>query len=117
MMEFWRAALRDDELRDYCLGLQDRCQRPYLQAIADGREQGVFTLERDPREIVDVLTAALCGFSHPWAVRDHRSVDGFRAVLLAQLRHTLGVRAGTPGASGPGASGPGAGPGPAPSTR
>lgn len=95
MMEFWRAALRDDELRDYCLGLQDRCREPYLQAIADGREQGVFTVEHDPKGIVDVLTAALCGFSHPWSVRDDRTADGFRAVLLSQLRGTLGLPAGT----------------------
>lgn len=93
-LEFWRATIRDDELREFCDGLQSRCQEPYLRALTDGREQGVFAFEQDPQDVVDVMKAVFCGLSHPWAVLHSRaSMDGFRAVWLGQLAATLGVSA------------------------
>jgi AcrR family transcriptional regulator len=94
VLEFWRATIRDDELREYCVELQERCREPYLRAIADGRDHQVFMLRHDPQDVVDVLMAVLCGLSHPWAVQRARpSIEGFQDVLLAQLAATLGVSA------------------------
>ena len=92
MLEFWRATIRDDDLREYCEELQDRCRRPYLRAIAQGCAENIFTIKDDPEDIVDVMAAAFCGLSHPWAAQHSRQpLDGFRAVWLGQLASTLGV--------------------------
>jgi AcrR family transcriptional regulator len=97
LMELWRATLRDDELAQFCLSLRDRCRRPYLDAIAEGRAAGLFHPAHDPRDVVDVLTASLCGLSHPWAVPPPASGDRRHSdVLLAQLRGALGVVATDP---------------------
>lgn len=92
LMELWRATMHDDELAEFCVSLRERCQRPYLDAIDEGRTSGAFLPEHDPRDIVDVLTASLSGLAHPWAVPPNTTVtQPFSEVLLAQLRGILGV--------------------------
>jgi AcrR family transcriptional regulator len=91
-LEFWRATIRDDELREFCDGMAPRCKEPYLRAVMDGAAQGMFHIEQDPQDIVDVMKAVLCGLSHPWAAQRARPLlAGFRDVWLGQLAATLGV--------------------------
>ena len=90
-LEFWRATLRDDELRAFCDSFEARFQALYLQVIKDGCEQGIFHTEQDPHDIVDVMKAVCCGLSHPWTDLQARPSNGFRQVWFAQVAATLGV--------------------------
>jgi AcrR family transcriptional regulator len=92
LLEFWRAAIRDAELRDYSRDLSARYRGPFIRAVIDGRDQGAFTVVDDPEDVVDTLIAALAGYmlprvlAHPTPTR-----AGFRTVLLAQLGASLGI--------------------------
>jgi AcrR family transcriptional regulator len=92
LVEFWRAAMRDEELGEYSRNLRARYRGPFLRAVNDGADQEVFHLEHDPEDVVDVLTAVLAGIILP-RVPHHPtpSADGFRTVLLAQLAASLGI--------------------------
>jgi AcrR family transcriptional regulator len=92
LVEFWRAAMRDEELGEYSRNLQARYRGPFLRAVNNGSDQEVFHLEHDPEDVVDVLLAVLAGIILPRVLHHPTpAADGFRAVLLAQLATSLGI--------------------------
>jgi AcrR family transcriptional regulator len=92
LVEFWRSAMRDADLRGYSAHLQARYRAPFLAAVREGD----FTLAHSPEAVTDLLLAALVGLIVS-RVQDQPmpSPVEFRDVLLAQLRLMLG--AGPPG--------------------
>ncbi|MET7667788.1 TetR/AcrR family transcriptional regulator [Micromonospora luteifusca] len=97
LVEFWRSAMRDDELRDYSAEVQTRYRAPFLAAVREGAERGDFTLAHDAEAVTDLLLSALAGLivsrvqHHPTP-----SPAEFRDVLLTQLRLMLGVKGSKP---------------------
>jgi AcrR family transcriptional regulator len=93
LVEFWRSAMRDDELREYSAKMQMRYRAPFLAAVREGSEQGVFRLIHRPDDVVDFVLSALAGaiisrvLHHPTP-----SPSDFRGVLLPQLRLMLGLK-------------------------
>ncbi|MFC3499490.1 TetR/AcrR family transcriptional regulator [Micromonospora krabiensis] len=92
LVEFWRSAMRDDDLRDYSRDVQARYRAPFVAAVREGGEQGAFTLAHDPEAVTDLLLAALAGLIVA-RVQHHPTPTPaeFRQVLLAQLALMLGV--------------------------
>ncbi|MFK3984366.1 TetR/AcrR family transcriptional regulator [Micromonospora sp. NPDC050397] len=92
LVEFWRSAMRDDELRDYSAEVQARYRAPFLTAVREGADRGEFTLTHDAEAVTDLLLAALAGLILS-RVQHHPSPspEGFRDVLLTQLRLMLGI--------------------------
>ncbi|RLP87012.1 TetR/AcrR family transcriptional regulator [Micromonospora sp. CV4] len=99
LVEFWRSAMRDDELRDHSTDVWTRYRAPFLAAVREGVERGAFTLTHDAEAVTDVLLTALAGLivsrvqRHPTP-----TVTDFRAVLLAQLRLMVGIADAAPAA-------------------
>ncbi|MGQ5264405.1 TetR/AcrR family transcriptional regulator [Micromonospora sp. ZYX-F-536] len=97
LVEFWRSAMRDDELRDYSAEVQMRYRAPFLAAVREGAERGEFKLVHDAEAVTDLLLSALAGLivsrvqRHPTP-----SPAEFREVLLTQLRLMLGVKGSGP---------------------
>ncbi|WP_405587638.1 TetR/AcrR family transcriptional regulator [Streptomyces sp. NBC_01190] len=93
LIEFWRAGMRDEELREYSLEVQHRYREPFVRAVADGRDQGFFTLVHSPDEIVDFLLVSLVGFMIPQVLQHPTpTAEGFRRVLLSQIRLAVGLQ-------------------------
>jgi AcrR family transcriptional regulator len=92
LVEFWRSAMRDDELREYSVELQMRYRAPFLAAIGEGSEQGAFRLTHRSDDVADFVLSVLAGaiisrvLHHP-----KPSPADFRSVLLTQLRLMLGL--------------------------
>ncbi|MCG5472953.1 TetR/AcrR family transcriptional regulator [Micromonospora sp. LAH09] len=94
LVEFWRSAMRDDELRAYSAEVQTRYRAPFLAAVREGVERGAFTPTHDAETVTDLLLSALAGLIIFRVQREPRPMPAeFRDVLLAQLRLTLGVPA------------------------
>jgi AcrR family transcriptional regulator len=93
LVEFWRSAMRDDDLRDYSAQVHARYRAPFLAAVREGSERGEFTLVHDAQTVTDLLLSALAGLiisrvqRHPTP-----SPAEFRDVLLIQLRLMLGIK-------------------------
>ncbi|MEE6310782.1 TetR/AcrR family transcriptional regulator [Plantactinospora veratri] len=91
LVEFWRSAMRDDELRAYSTEVWLRYRAPFLAAVREGSARGEFTLAHDAEGVTDLLLTALAGLivtrvqHHPTP-----SPEGFRAALLGQLGLVLG---------------------------
>lgn len=93
LVEFWRSAMRDDELREYSVEMQQRYRAPFLAAVRTGSEQGAFRLTHSPEGVVDFVLATLTGAIVFRALHHSEpSAAGFRDVLLPQLRLMLGVQ-------------------------
>ncbi|MCF3961093.1 TetR/AcrR family transcriptional regulator [Streptomyces fuscigenes] len=93
LIEFWRTGIRDEEVREYSAELQVRYREPFLRAMEEGREAGTFTPEHTPVEIADFLMAALAGVMIPRVLHHETpTAEGFRSVLVSQLRGALGTR-------------------------
>ncbi|MEU1588808.1 TetR/AcrR family transcriptional regulator [Micromonospora sp. NPDC005710] len=92
LVEFWRSAMRDDELRDYSATVQERYRAPFLAAVREGVARGVFTPAHDAEAVTNLLLAALAGLIVS-RVQQHPTPAPveFRDVLLTQLRQMLGV--------------------------
>ncbi|TQM37110.1 TetR/AcrR family transcriptional regulator [Pseudonocardia cypriaca] len=92
LVEFWRSAMRDDELREFGTEVWERYRAPFLAAVCEGREQGAFTPTAGPDDVVDLVLSALAGAT-VFRVVHHPAPPpaGFRGVLLAQLRSMLGL--------------------------
>ncbi|WP_433117150.1 TetR/AcrR family transcriptional regulator [Micromonospora sp. CA-246542] len=93
LVEFWRSAMRDDELRDHSAEVLRRYRAPFLAAVREGAERGAFTLTHDADAVTDFLLAALAGLIVS-RVQHHAtpSPATFRDVLFTQLRLMLGVQ-------------------------
>lgn len=93
LVEFWRSAMRDDDLRAYSAEVQRRYRAPFLAAVREGSERGEFTLAHDAEIVTDLLISALAGLIVSRVQRQPTPVPTeFRDVLLTQLRLTLGIR-------------------------
>jgi AcrR family transcriptional regulator len=91
LIEFWRSAMRDEELRAYGREVQARYREPFLSAVADGRGQGTFAPLHDAGEVVDYLLVALAGIMIPRTLHQpDPSAEAFRRILLGQLGALLG---------------------------
>jgi AcrR family transcriptional regulator len=91
LMEFWRSGIRDAELRDYGEEVWVRYRAPFVQAVADGRDAGVFAVSTTAEDVVDVLLAALAGVMIPRVLRfSNASADRFRTTLLRQVAAAVG---------------------------
>jgi AcrR family transcriptional regulator len=92
IVEFWRSAMRDEELREHSRDVQERYRAPFLAAVKEGVEQGAFTLSHSPDDVTDFVLSALAGATIA-AVLHHRtpSSGNFRGVLLTQFRTMLGL--------------------------
>ncbi|MFI6762880.1 TetR/AcrR family transcriptional regulator [Micromonospora sp. NPDC050417] len=92
LVEFWRSAMRDDDLREYSAEVRTRYRAPFVAAVREGAERGEFKLTHDAEDVTDLLLSALAGLiisrvqHHPTP-----SPTEFRDVLLTQLRLMLGV--------------------------
>ncbi|MGI5525089.1 TetR/AcrR family transcriptional regulator [Micromonospora sp. CA-259024] len=92
LVEFWRSAMRDDELRDYSADVRERYRAPFLAAVREGAARGAFTLTHDADAVTDLLLAALAGLIIFRVQQDPApAAADFRDVLLTQLRLMLGV--------------------------
>ncbi|MFF3256123.1 TetR/AcrR family transcriptional regulator [Actinacidiphila glaucinigra] len=92
LVEFWRAAIRDSELREASGDVQLRYRVPYVQAVQDGLDQGEFRARHTAENIADYVLATLSGLIIPSAIRQTPpSVPAVRSMLLAQLRVLLGL--------------------------
>ncbi|WP_089213893.1 TetR/AcrR family transcriptional regulator [Streptosporangium subroseum] len=92
LVEFWRSAMRDDELREYSMEMQMRYRAPFLAALREGSEQGAFRLTHEPDDVADFVLSVLAGAIISRALHHSTpSPAGFRGVLLSQLRLMLGL--------------------------
>ncbi|GLZ56963.1 MULTISPECIES: TetR/AcrR family transcriptional regulator [Micromonospora] len=92
LVEFWRSAMRDDELRDHSAEVWARYRAPFLAAVAEGARRGDFTLAHDAEAVTDFLLTALAGLIVSRVQRHSTPTPtDFRVVLLAQLRLMLGI--------------------------
>ena len=91
LIEFWRAGIRDGELRDYGLEGWARYRAPFVKTVAEGCDAGVFSPSIDPDAIVDLLLATLAGAMVPRLLHfPSPAADRFRTVLLQQVAQMLG---------------------------
>lgn len=92
LLEFWRAATRDPELRETSVELYERYRAPFLEAIEEGTRTGVFRPRRSPQEIVTQLIAALDGVAVP-VLLDHPYLDleALREAIVGGLADALDV--------------------------
>ncbi|MFF2523246.1 TetR/AcrR family transcriptional regulator [Streptomyces liangshanensis] len=94
LVEFWRAAMRDEELREYSVELQTRYREPFVNAMVAGQEQGIFELAHSPDDAVDFLLMAGIGFMIPRILHHPTpSPESFRRVLLSQIAVMVGRKA------------------------
>ncbi|WP_329454153.1 TetR/AcrR family transcriptional regulator [Streptomyces sp. NBC_01497] len=92
LIEFWRAGMRDEELRDYSVQVRTRYREPFVRSVTEGRDQGAFVLTSGPDDVVDFLLAALGGVMIPRVLHHPGpSPEGFRHVLLSHMRLALGL--------------------------
>lgn len=92
LVEFWRSAMRDDELRKYSAEMWERYRAPFLAAVSEGTEQGSFSLDLRPDDVADFVLSTLAGdivsrvLHHPAP-----APADFRGILLTQLGSMLGI--------------------------
>jgi AcrR family transcriptional regulator len=91
LIEFWRSAMRDEELRAHSAEVQARYRAPYLSAVLRGTAQGTFRPAHGPDEVTDFLLAALAGIMIPRILQQPLAArDAFRSLFLDQLAAALG---------------------------
>ncbi|GAA1864172.1 TetR/AcrR family transcriptional regulator [Asanoa iriomotensis] len=94
LVEFWRSAMRDDDLRDYSTEVAARYRAPFLAAVREGVARGAFKPAHSAEAVTDLLLSALAGLIVARVQQQPMpSPVEFREVLTAQLRLMLGVTA------------------------
>lgn len=89
-LEFWRAAVRDEELRAESEQVYAWWRQPFLDAISEGTQRGEFTPTRDPEAIATQIIAALDGATIPLLLgHDYLDLTAFADDLLTQVAGTL----------------------------
>lgn len=92
LVEFWRAAIRDDELREASSDVQARYRVPFARAVQDGVARGAFAPDHAAEDVADFVLATLSGLIIPSAVgQTPPSVPAVHALLLGQLPSLLGL--------------------------
>lgn len=102
LIEFWRAGIRDEELRAHSAEVRARYREPFLRAVTDGCDQGAFRPACTPDDVVDFLLVALAGVMIP-RVLHHAgpTAEDFRRTLMSQMRLALGIPVVTTGSAPP----------------
>lgn len=91
LIEFWRASIRDAELREYAHEGWARYRAPFLRTVVEGRDAGFYTPTVDPDDVVDLLLTSLSGrMINRVLLLPTPSADGFRSALLRQFSDALG---------------------------
>ncbi|OBJ84502.1 hypothetical protein BST16_18415 [Mycobacterium asiaticum DSM 44297] len=91
LIEVWRSSMRDGELRDYSQQGWARYRAPFLQAVIEGTEAGVFAPTVSAEDVIDLLLIWLAGAMVPRTLQfPAPSADGFRTALLRQVTSMLG---------------------------
>ncbi|GIF78351.1 TetR/AcrR family transcriptional regulator [Asanoa siamensis] len=92
LVEFWRSAMRDPDLRGYGQEVSARYREPFLAAVRDGVQRGEFAPVHDAEVVTSLLLSTLSGLIVWRAQHDPTPAPTeFRDVLLAQLGLMLGV--------------------------
>jgi AcrR family transcriptional regulator len=90
LIEFWRAGIRDAELRDYAEENWARYGAPFLATVIEGCDKRVFAPSLSAEDIVDLLLTQLVGRILPRVLRfPTPTADSFRTALLHQLGQVL----------------------------
>ncbi|MYS22331.1 transcriptional regulator, TetR family [Streptomyces sp. DvalAA-14] len=93
LLEFWRSAMRDEELREHSVEVNRRYRQPFLAAVQEGCDTGLFRPEHRPSDVVDFLLAILAGLIIPRVLHQGGAApEDFRSLLLSQLGSALGRR-------------------------
>lgn len=91
IVEFWRAGMRDAELREHGRENWARYRAHFLEIVVEGCDAGEFTPTLDPDEVVDLLMATLAGAMVSGALQFPGPMAGlFRNALLQQVAQMLG---------------------------
>ncbi|MEV4538746.1 TetR/AcrR family transcriptional regulator [Asanoa sp. NPDC049518] len=91
LVEFWRSAMRDDDLGAHSARVRTRYRQPFLAAVREGVERGEFTPAHDVEAVTDLLLASLAGLIVFGVQRGPAPApEDLREVLLSQLRSMLG---------------------------
>jgi AcrR family transcriptional regulator len=91
LLEFWRSAMRDEELREHSEQVQRRYREPFLTAVQEGCDEGVFQPEHSASDVVHFLLDVLAGAIIPRVLhQDGPSPEAFRSLLLSQVGVALG---------------------------
>jgi AcrR family transcriptional regulator len=91
LIEFWRAGIRDGELRDYAQEHWACYRAPFLETVVDGCDKGAFAPVLRPEDAVDLLLTTLAGATLPRVLQfPAPTADRFRAALLNQVAQMLG---------------------------
>ncbi|AWW41560.1 TetR/AcrR family transcriptional regulator [Streptomyces cadmiisoli] len=91
LVEFWRSAMRDVELREHSEQVQRGYREPFLRAIQEGCDQGLFHMKHSPEDVVDFLLTFLAGVTIPRVLHQDRPAEKtLRDLLLSQMSVTLG---------------------------
>ncbi len=91
LIEFWRAGIRDAELRDYAQENWTRYRGPFLTTVVEGCDEGAFSPSLSPDDVVDLLLTMLAGGMVPRVLHfPGPTADGFRSALLHQVAQMLG---------------------------
>jgi AcrR family transcriptional regulator len=91
LIEFWRAGIRDAELRDYAQEHWACYRAPFLKTVVEGCDQGAFSPTLSPEDVVDLLLGMLAGAMVPRVLQfPAPTADRFRTVLLSQIAQMLG---------------------------
>lgn len=98
-MEFWRAAVRDKEVRAESKRVYDWWRRPFLAAIHEGIKREMFDPVTSAEAIVTYIMAALDGVTIPLLLQHEyfnpaAFADDLLAQLAASLRFTSPARSG-----------------------
>jgi len=100
-VEWWRWALRDDEVRGQVLDDYTRWRRLIADSIASGQGAGAFANDTPPHELAHQILAFFDGLALPVALGDPTVTPSHaHALLVDALARLVGHRQDTPPASG-----------------
>jgi AcrR family transcriptional regulator len=91
LLEYWRAAIRDEELREHSEHVWRSYREPFLRAVQEGFDQGIFRTDHSPGDVVDLLLVFLSGATIPRVLQQKGTTRReLRDLLLSQMSFTLG---------------------------
>jgi AcrR family transcriptional regulator len=91
LIEFWRAGIRDAELRDHGQELWACYRAPFLKTVVEGCDEGAFTPILGAENVVDLLIPMLTGAMMPRVLHfPSPTADRFRTSLLQLVGQMLG---------------------------